>query len=694
MININPQTMAGLQKQGALPAASTAAASPLAAATPTTADIQQSLNNVVGYYQPQTPQEKAYADELAKYVGGLDAQYGSYGATRLTGDRLAQLPFGGPQLYKAPTAEQISSYYGMSPEEQTFYSFNLPSNKGNRTGNVDVRYNTPIALYDYRDGKLLYSGTGFEAAEKVAEMARNLSETQGRKAEWGIYTGQPGSTDPSTFKQVAYEKPNQSTLGKIADVALPAALAFVAPTFLAESAGALAAGAAAGGGAALGSGLSSALQGRSFEDALKRAAISGVTTFGVSQIPGFQVTPGGTVGGNLSKAFSSLAPQKAATIGNEIVVTTPFKSALASGIGGSAASTALANAGLEPVGPTEQGYQPNAVTKTPVPSSSTGGLNSPNWMDEALANQADTVVTAGWRPTTAGGGVGALSSSAAANAAAQNLQQAQTTNEPPAEEPAYQQEATDEEIRVVAKKAVDMGLADNINVAISSGIAQTMIDKFGPDIYSTDPAKQSAWDKIPSYLKYGALGITGLSALSKALAGKGGGSPTTPSVTSPIFTAKLPEPGAGFGGTGGGSFAARPVSTSGGTGAGGARTMEDWLTYGTRPERSFFSYVPENTAVIGKAMGGYAAGGPRKSFAVEGAGTGRSDDIPAVLSDGEYVIDAETVALLGDGSSKAGAKKLDEFRINVRKHKGQKLAKGKFSANAKRPEKYMGGGSI
>ena len=84
----------------------------------------------------------------------------------------------------------------------------------------------------------------------------------------------------------------------------------------------------------------------------------------------------------------------------------------------------------------------------------------------------------------------------------------------------------------------------------------------------------------------------------------------------------------------------------------------------------------------------------RTEFAVSGPGTGRSDDIPAVLSDGEYVIDAETVALLGDGSSRAGAKKLDELRVKIRKHKGQKLAKGRFSANAKRPEAYLSGGRV
>jgi hypothetical protein len=54
---------------------------------------------------------------------------------------------------------------------------------------------------------------------------------------------------------------------------------------------------------------------------------------------------------------------------------------------------------------------------------------------------------------------------------------------------------------------------------------------------------------------------------------------------------------------------------------------------------------------------------------VEGPGDGQSDDIPAMLADGEYVIDAETVAQLGNGSNKAGARILDEFRENIRSHK-------------------------
>lgn len=54
---------------------------------------------------------------------------------------------------------------------------------------------------------------------------------------------------------------------------------------------------------------------------------------------------------------------------------------------------------------------------------------------------------------------------------------------------------------------------------------------------------------------------------------------------------------------------------------------------------------------------------------VKGRGDGQSDDIPAMLADGEFVWDAATVADLGNGSSDAGARLLDEFRKVVREHK-------------------------
>ena len=83
-----------------------------------------------------------------------------------------------------------------------------------------------------------------------------------------------------------------------------------------------------------------------------------------------------------------------------------------------------------------------------------------------------------------------------------------------------------------------------------------------------------------------------------------------------------------------------------------------------------------------------AQGGPLSRLA-RGGGSGRDDTIPARLSDGEYVMDAETVALLGDGSTKDGARRLDEMRAKIRQHKGKSMARGKFSANAKSPLAYL-----
>jgi hypothetical protein len=111
---------------------------------------------------------------------------------------------------------------------------------------------------------------------------------------------------------------------------------------------------------------------------------------------------------------------------------------------------------------------------------------------------------------------------------------------------------------------------------------------------------------------------------------------------------------------------------------------DNYYTYGSTGEKRYYAAKQEDETPIVNA----ATGGPLSRF-VQGGGTGRSDSIDAKLSDGEYVIDAETVALLGDGSSKAGAKRLDQFRANIRKQKGRELAKGKFSADAKRPEEYI-----
>jgi hypothetical protein len=63
--------------------------------------------------------------------------------------------------------------------------------------------------------------------------------------------------------------------------------------------------------------------------------------------------------------------------------------------------------------------------------------------------------------------------------------------------------------------------------------------------------------------------------------------------------------------------------------------------------------------------------------------SGRADDINAKLANNEYIMDAETTALAGDGNPDEGARRFDQLREEIRKHKGKALAKGKISPNAK-----------
>jgi DNA-binding Xre family transcriptional regulator len=98
------------------------------------------------------------------------------------------------------------------------------------------------------------------------------------------------------------------------------------------------------------------------------------------------------------------------------------------------------------------------------------------------------------------------------------------------------------------------------------------------------------------------------------------------------------------------------------------------------------------------AMGGtvYHSGKHRTDYrqgsAVTGPGDGQSDDIPAMLADGEYVIDAEIVAALGNGSTKAGSKILDDMRKAIRAHK-RSGPLGSIPPKAKSPLEYIAEGA-
>ncbi len=74
-------------------------------------------------------------------------------------------------------------------------------------------------------------------------------------------------------------------------------------------------------------------------------------------------------------------------------------------------------------------------------------------------------------------------------------------------------------------------------------------------------------------------------------------------------------------------------------------------------------------------QGEYDDIGGKADGMIDGGGDGMSDSVPAtidgeqdlLISKDEYVVDAPTVAMIGNGSSDAGAEKLDKMREEVRK---------------------------
>jgi hypothetical protein len=281
----------------------------------------------------------------------------------------------------------------------------------------------------------------------------------------------------------------------------------------------------------------------------------------------------------------------------------------------------------------------------------------------------------------------------------------------PRVEPPAPPTTTEEPEQVVTNKK-DLDITAPFSVAGSAigDLTKPSTDTKGDN---TGDKKKDTLDKIADAATIAGIVIPAIDALTGG--GKGGGGTGTytsgKDALNSVFTDKLPKPGED------GAFTVGGLGTPTGPNPLAVRPTADWYRYATGPAMDMPRGVDLNKATspyagfgpgtlgektfervtTGMAHGGsmgYSRGSSRKSFAVEGPGDGRSDDIPAMLSDGEYVIDAETVALAGNGSRKAGAEAFDKLRVNIRKHKGKNLAKGKFSVNAKPLEAYMRGGRI
>jgi hypothetical protein len=80
----------------------------------------------------------------------------------------------------------------------------------------------------------------------------------------------------------------------------------------------------------------------------------------------------------------------------------------------------------------------------------------------------------------------------------------------------------------------------------------------------------------------------------------------------------------------------------------------------------------------------------RKGAHVAGPGDGQSDDIPAMLADGEFVFPADVVAALGNGSTKAGSDKLYEMMHSIRARARSAKPKDLPPPALKSPLDYLG----
>lgn len=534
-------------------------------------------------------------------------------------------------------ASNLLNLYGETPEEQALRYYNLESRDTTTPITFDPRtYSGGYQLVD-TSGKVLGTASSADQLQALIQQAGGL---QGAGDAYSVQ-GLRGSGETDTIFQ---QNKDAGTFGSlILPMATIAALALGAGALTGGIGGAGgAAGAAGAGGAGAGaSSLGGALA------ASTAGGISAGTAAGVGAGLGGLAAAAPAFGG-----ITVLAPTAGLSLGT------------AAGLAGGAAALG----GLSTLGGT---------------SAAPGATNYGDqlWNQPGYADAPITVV--GNTAPAVGPGVIA---GAAPIAAAPALGGAQTTPAQP-----VQAEPVPEEIVVNAPvnnpPVVSSGLS--LGDIATLGGATSLLPTITPNVPMTDiPAAETggglSMSNIVDYLQLASLGVGTLGSLfggggDKQGSGKwpGGAAPN------PVFGSTLPS--ANLPGLTNGGGAPRTADELGGQ---GLRTNQDWYRYGYGPQQSFFKHVQQGAPNTSQAFTGYAMGGT----VVEGAGDGREDKIPAMLSDGEYVIDAETVALLGNGSNKAGADLLDQFRVNVRKHKGRELSRGNFSEDAMRPEHYLAGG--
>jgi len=438
-------------------------------------------------------------------------------------------------------------------------------------------------------------------------------------------TGQPEFFLKKLFKGLKKAvKKVVKVLKKAATVVLPIALSFtpLGPIY----------------GAALGSGLGTLIQGGNLKDALKSALISGATG---AMFKGF--TGKGTFGENISQALSSPG-QRFSQLGSAITgdgkVFTDFASQTAQAAGG--ATPTGDPAGALPPGSSEfdllgeldpnyaagtpgrealtaqtaaanqatiSGNMPNDIAANILQPEQVSGMTAagqpiPEGVDQAALNIADT--------TTAGDVLAGTATPEVTQSYLQAVDSGRNIFER-AGDYLFRGGRSPAEIAIEAKRAGMDVIQSARQEALSMGFNERETAQFVRD--AVEAAKESVQpDMFEKYLPSTALALAGL--------GAAGGFET------PEFEPEMPY--------------------------GGVTGYDLRLQNPGLYDPGVFRYSPVRTA----AGGGDITHFPRRDGAIYGPGTETSDDIPAMLSDGEFVMTARAVRGAGNGDRERGMQRM------------------------------------
>jgi hypothetical protein len=441
--------------------------------------------------------------------------------------------------------------------------------------------------------------------------------------------------------------------GSLKDVLLNSATAYIGGSY-GPTAGAI-----AGGGAAM-------LRGGSLKDAIKAAAISYGTSYAMGrmgQLGSEGMAPEGT---NLSQTGSidangNFVPDAGVATPGSVSAVNP------SGVGGQSVATPGSVSAANPSGTSggfglNAGPAPNYNLSGPVPTASSTGSNL-----GSLNYQAPTNYLAG-APSTGSAGISSLGGSTAA-----------------ASSPGFLSNLTSGNLSAAGSDAWNWAKANPVT-AVGGALALTgamggftpeqtsppgLVDRdasgrpiTGEELIAADPSKYIV-QGMPGvgYDASGNLDPRGMPYQPnpafqpmQTFASPQYGTPNQPAY--PTYTPPM--------------MAAAPVAGNPVPQPYNTMAMYNFLP-SNQPrymnEGGIASMFPPSTSVLQMNRGGY----PRKTGQISGPGTETSDDIPAMLSDGEFVVTAKAVRGIGNGSRREGAKKLYRMMHAMEKKAGGKV---------------------